>query len=317
MKYFVISLLLLLIYACNFEQSTSNNSHSSIAIIIPDTNLIPKDAFGEAVWYGRSLMLQTAALIGPDGSVGNYTGNKMNCTNCHQDAGTKPFAFNLMRSHQRYPQYRSRENKVLTLADRVNNCIERPHIGKGLPYDSKEMTAFLAYFKWINSFVFKLDSFSGEKALPLIFPDRAANSTQGAKLYNQHCASCHGKDGEGIIALNAKTYTYPPLWGNNAYQAGSSMHRLSIFAAWIKANMPHGSASWFKPVLTDEEALDIAAFVNDDSLHFRKAPLIFDYPNPKTKPFDYGVGPYVDGFSAFQHKFGPFNPILQFHKKGN
>ena len=103
-------------------------------------------------------MLNTAYYIGPDGVKGKYLGNKMNCTNCHQDAGTKPFSFNLMASHEHYPQYRAREGKVLTLAERVNNCVMRPHNGKPLPLDGEEMVAFLSYFKWINSFVPKAEA---------------------------------------------------------------------------------------------------------------------------------------------------------------
>jgi thiosulfate dehydrogenase len=34
-----------------------------------------------------------------------------------------------------------------------------------------------------------------------------------------------------------------------------------------------------------------------------------DFPNKLEKPVDTPYGPYVDGFSAEQHKFGPFGPI--------
>jgi thiosulfate dehydrogenase len=130
-------------------------------LIVIDSSLIPRDQFGDAVRYGRELMLNTAYYIGPEGTNGRYLGNKMNCTNCHQDAGTKPFSFNLLRSQEDYPQYRSREGKILTLAERVNNCVMRPHNGKPLPLDSKEMVAFLSYYKWINSFVKDKESFKG------------------------------------------------------------------------------------------------------------------------------------------------------------
>src|SRR6478735_5092070 len=92
-------------------------------ILKVDLSAIPKNKFGDEVRYGRELMLHTAYFIGPDGVKGKYLGNKMNCTNCHQDAGTKPYAFNLMSSHDNYPQYRGREDKVLTLDERVNNCV--------------------------------------------------------------------------------------------------------------------------------------------------------------------------------------------------
>ncbi|WP_414654802.1 c-type cytochrome, partial [Flavobacterium sp. UBA4854] len=114
---------------------TTEEKEDEEGYITIDTSKIPDDQFGESVRYGRELMMKTAYYIGPNGKNGQYLGNKMNCTNCHQDAGTKPHAFNLMSSHDNYPQYRGRENKVLTLAERVNNCIMRPHSGKPLPLD--------------------------------------------------------------------------------------------------------------------------------------------------------------------------------------
>ncbi len=85
-------------------------------------------------------------------------------------------------------------------------------------------------------------------------------------------------------------------------------------ASWLKANMPHLIAKYNQPILTDEEALDIAAFINNDSLHPRAIPLKADYSNIKAKPFDYGIGPFADTFSLYQHKFGPFEPIIAFKR---
>ncbi len=163
---------------------------NEIKFMKPDSSLIPNDKFGDEVRYGRELMLNTALYIGPQGINGKYLGNKMNCTNCHQDAGTKVFSLNLMLSHEQYPQYRGREGKVLTLADRINNCIERPHNGKRLPFNSKEMVAFLSYLKWINSLAIRNEKFKGVKNLEISFPSRAASSVKGSKLFAEHCQSC-------------------------------------------------------------------------------------------------------------------------------
>jgi len=296
------------------QAATKADSLSSIFV---DTTLIPHDQFGDAVRYGRELMMNTAYYIGPEGINGKYLGNKMNCTNCHQNAGTKPFSFNLMFSHANYPQYRAREGKVLTLAERVNNCVMRPHNGKALPLDSKEMVAFLSYFKWINGFVKGAKELKGEKNLSVSFPDIAADPARGKTLYLQNCARCHGDNGEGKIRFDNVTYTYPPLWGPNGYQPGSSMHRIIKQAQWLKANMPYDKAEASRPCLTDEEALDIAAFINNDMIHMRPDVMSFDYPRPEEKAIDYDRGPFVDSFSASRHKYGPFKPIVAaWQKKG-
>jgi thiosulfate dehydrogenase len=297
------------------DQSTdSTNSNPKAAFIVPDTAKIPNDKYGELVRYGRELMLNTARYIGPDGSAGKYLGNKMNCTNCHQDAGTKAFSFNLMTSHDNYPQYRGREGQVLTLAERVNNCITRPHNGKPLPLDSKEMVAFLSYFRWINSYVPKNEPFKGSKNLHVEFPAVAANPEKGQHLYQENCSRCHGANGEGQWNEDKSTYVYPPLWGDFAYQPGSSMHRIIKQAEWLKNNMPYDKVKPGVAFLSDEEALDIAAFVNNDLIHPRPNPKSFDYPHIEEKAIDYDLGPFKDTFSITQHKYGPYQPIVDFYK---
>ncbi len=281
------SVLLLLLIAGFFSCTSTHQSGvatSEEIIYTPDTSKIPNDQFGEMVRYGRELMLNTAYYIGPDGTAGHYLHNKMNCTNCHQDAGTKPFSLNLLKSHQAYPQYRARENKVISLAERVNNCIMRPHSGVPLPLDSREMLAFLSYLKWINQSL--PDSVRGLHNLSIQFPQRGADPAKGELLYMKHCQRCHAGNGQGTWKADSTGYTYPPLWGELAYQPGSSMHRVIMQAKWLKGNMPYDLAKWDKPVLSDEECLDVAAFINNDEIHYRPNPKTWDYANifiPLTK----------------------------------
>ncbi len=318
MKYSFLYGLAAIMYIMGCSQPGSRNQPVSISgIFIPDTNRIPGGKYGEMVKYGRELLLNTAYYIGPEGVNGQYTGNRMNCTNCHQQAGTKPFSLNLVKTLEKYPQYRAREGRVLSLEERVNNCVTRPHSGKPLPFDGKEMIAILSYLRWINNEMsdsIGKELFKGEGFLDISLPGQAASPERGRLVYRARCQRCHGVEGEGILTLTGNTYVYPPLWGKNAYQPGSSMHRVIMQARWLKANMPYDSALWYKPVLTDEEALDVAAFVNDDRIHERPNPKTFDYPNPEDKAIDYGKGPYADPFSETQHKFGPYPPIIEYWK---
>ncbi len=284
----------------------------------PDTNTIPHDEYGDMIRYGRNLIVNTAYYIGPDGVAGHYLGNKMNCGSCHLDAGTRPFGLNYFSSHARYPQYRGRENKILTLADRVNNCIERPHNGTPMPLDSKEMIAIVSYMRWLSTNVPTGQRVKGDAALTIQYPLRAANPQNGALIYAKNCSSCHGTNGEGVFSPDSVTYTYPPLWGKYSYQRGSSMHRVLKMARFIKANMPNKIATWEKPSLSDEEAIDVAAFINDDAIHTRPDKKnLPSYPNVKVKPIDYDRGPYPDTFSEMQHKYGPYQPIINYHKANN
>ena len=284
----------------------------------PDTSTIPHDDYGNMVRYGRDLVLNTAYYLGPDGTKGHYLGNKMNCTNCHLKAGTVPFGLNYFSSHARYPQYRGRENKVMTLPERVNNCIERPHNGNPMPLDSKEMIAIVTYMQWLAKNVPVGHRVNGDDGIEIAYPNRAADIANGQKIFAMHCSSCHGNNGEGQFNGDSSTYVYPPLWGKYAFERGSSMHRVLKMARFVKANMPHLKATWDKPFLTDIEAIDVAAFVVCDSIHPRPEKSgLESYPNVKVKPIDYDEGPYLDNFSAHQHKYGPYQPIIDYHKANN
>ena len=311
----------ILAVACNQKiQSVQQGVGTSDLFTPPDTSTIPHDAFGEMVRYGRELMLNTAYYIGPDGTQGHYLGNKINCTNCHLDAGTRPFGFNFFSTHARYPQYRGRENKVLDLAQRVNNCIERPNNGIPLPLDSKEMIAMLCYMKWLGTNVPVGQHAKGDEMPELEYPDRAADPQRGALLYKQQCLICHGPNGEGKMRPDSVCYLYPPLWGSLSYQKGSSPSRVLKLARFLKANMPDKKATWKKPALSDSDAIDIAAYVNCDELNprpLKKDPEHPDYADYTYKAIDYDKGPYVDTFSELQHKYGPFKPIIQYHKAHN
>ncbi len=313
-----IPMVLLQMISCN-ENKTEPTQSKSLpgnidSLFVMDTLRIPKNKFGDEVRYGRELMLHTAYYIGPEGINGKYTGNKMSCTNCHQDAGTKPYSFNLETSFNNYPEYRAREGKVLSLAERINNCIMHPHLGKPLPLDSKEMIAFISYLKWISDSSRVNRNTPGVKNLEIPFPERAASPKRGEQLYAINCTRCHGPNGGGMMQYDSGSYIYPPLWGMKAYQPGSSMHRIIMMAKWIVANMPYDKATRNKAFLTSDEALDLAAFINDDDIHKRPVVKAYQYPNIAEKPIDYDRGPFADSFPEGQHKYGPFQPIIDYWK---
>jgi thiosulfate dehydrogenase len=85
------------------------------------------------------------------------------------------------------------------------------------------------------------------------------------------------------------------------------MSRLLTAAAYAMHNMPIGTV-FDAPVLTDEQAYDVAAYIVSQKRP-EKANLDKDFPIRLQKPVDTPYGPYADGFSVEQHKFGPFGPI--------
>ena len=77
--------------------------------------------------------------------------------------------------------------------------------------------------------------------------------------------------------------------------------------------MPFGT-SYKKPYLSNEQAWDVAAYINSRPRPAFKE-LQKDWPDISGKSVDYPFGPYIDSFSESQHKYGPFNPIVSADKK--
>ncbi len=273
----------------------------------PDISKVGDDAFGRLVKYGQALVTDTANQIGPAAPepARRFAGNNLTCQSCHLQGGAQPYAMPLIGVWGQFPQYRGREGEVGTLEDRVNGCMERSMNGRALALDSREMKAFLAYMKWLSTGIPDGAKIVGSGTKPVQEPNRAADLRHGAEVYADKCLACHGDNGQGQ-RVEAR-YQFPPLWGPDSYNDGAGMARLLNAAAFAKHNMPFGT-TFEQPLLTDEEAYDVAGYINSQPRP-HKADLDQDFPNRLQKPVDAPYGPYVDGFSEEQHRLGPFAPI--------
>ena len=323
-------LLLLLFMALGiivFRQpsiGSSKSPDSSQVYVAPDTNFnhvwtAPSDwrmmyldsSERDLVKYGRELIAHTSEYLGPKGSVLQMS-NGMNCQNCHLNAGTQPWGNNYFAVQSTYPKFRARSGTKENQIKRVKDCFQRSLNGKPLDSTGREMRAILAYIKWLGNDVEKDMIPRGSGIFKLKGMKRACDPAKGLVVYVAKCQSCHQADGEGLLASNGKSYTFPPLWGKNSYNHGAGLFRISNFAGYVKYNMPQGT-TYENPVLTDEEAWDVAAFVN--SMPRPSKDLSMDWPKIAKKPFDHPFGPYVDPFSEEQHKFGPYKPIKDWYSK--
>lgn len=278
------------------EEPRKNNAWKA-----PDTLEINDEENADQIKYGRALVCNTAYYFGPGGKI-EKLGNGMNCQNCHIEAGTKLFGNNYAAVASTYPKFRDRSGKRETVLKRVSDCFERSLNGRTPDTSGKEMQAILAYIKWLGKNVAKNEKPEGSGIKQLAYLDRAADPEKGKIVYREKCQRCHNADGGGERQLDG-SYKYPPLWGDNSYNTGAGLYRLSRFAGYVKYNMPQG-ATFEEPQLTDEDAWDVAAFVNS-----QKRPVMdisADWPDIATKPVDHPFGPYADKFSEKQHKYGPY-----------
>jgi thiosulfate dehydrogenase len=271
----------------------------------PDSLLIPDTPDGDRIRYGQELISHTALYLGPKGIV-RAISNGMNCQNCHLKAGKKIFGNNYSAVASTYPKFRARSGGEETIEKRVNDCIERSLNGIALEKNSKELDAIVSYIKWVGQSVPKNSLPPGQGLIDLPFLDRAANPMLGKIVYQRECARCHGIDAKGEYNSDNVEWKYPPVAGEHSYNTGAGLFRISRFAAYVKANMPNGT-SYEKPALSDEEAWDVAAYVNSLPRPVKTFPA--DWPDISKKPIDHPFGPYADTFSEFEHKYGPFTSM--------
>jgi thiosulfate dehydrogenase len=264
--------------------------------------------------YGRRLIAQTSELLGPDvtDSKIRFSGSRLACASCHLGAGTEPGTLTLLQATEHYPRFSARVGAKTDIEDRVNECMQRSMNGKPLPRNSAEMIAMAAYIRSLGNLNQAMGAAQRKAHEPMAFktPGRAANLEAGKKIFGERCAACHGADGSGLRASAdpKRGYVFPPLWGPDSFNDGAGMHRVLTAARFVKARMPLGN-----PDLTDDQAFDVAAFLNSQPRP-EMAGLEADYPDRSAKPVDNTYGPFADSFPLEQHRYGPFAPIEAYYK---
>jgi thiosulfate dehydrogenase len=235
----------------------------------------------------------------------------MNCQNCHLDAGARPWGNNYSAVWSTYPKFRDRSGSVENVARRINDCIQRSLNGVPLDTNSREMQAIFAYIKWLGQGVPKGVRPKGTGIADLPYLARAADPLKGREVYRRDCEKCHGPAGAGVPDGDGAGYVYPPLWGPHSYNTGAGLYRIGRLAGYVRYNMPLG-VSYKAPQLSEEEAWDVAAFINSQPRPQKG--FAGDWPDISKKPADHPFGPYADTFSVMQHKYGPFSPISRHPK---
>lgn len=283
-------------YTCKYNNESNQ----------PEKMQLTASTDSELIQYGKELLVHTSKYLGPKGTVAQIS-NGMNCQNCHLEAGTRITANCLAAVASTYPKYRERSGKVETIAFRINECMLRSLNGKELDSNGKEVKAITAYLLWLGKDVKTVQLMKSSNSSSLPFLNRAADTMHGRIVFMANCQRCHGSNGTGQLQEDSVAYLFPPLWGSNSYNVSAGLFRLSRLATFIKYNMPYTPVP-AAPQLTDEEAWDVAAFI----LSKERPQKFFSYDWPKltTKPVDYPFGPFTDTFSAWQHKYGPFKPIV-------
>lgn len=307
-----------IIPSCNANNQQGNDITSTDTLkdttmyLPPDTSQLRQSPQAALIRYGRELIANTRTYLGPEGKVAHLS-NQLNCQNCHLEAGAKADAYsaNFLGVAANYPLFRERSGHPETIQFRVNDCMIRSMNGKALDTASREMKAIVAYILWLGKDVPKKVKPLNARIEQLPYLQRAADTIKGKLVFIAKCRLCHGANGNGGYSVDSTLY-YPPLWGQGSFNTSAGMYRLSRLAGFVKNNMPFG-VTHGKSQLTNEECWDVAAYINSMPRPHKEFP--GDWPDISKKAIDHPFGPYADTFSELQHKYGPFEPIVNERKK--
>ena len=155
-----------------------------------------------------------------------------------------------------YPAYRGKNKHVNDFPERIQGCFRYSMNGTPPPRGDEVLVALESYAYWLASGAPVAKNLPGRGYSELEAPEQPPSFTRGKQVFADHCALCHGSDGQGQRAADG-SLAFPPLWGPRSYNWGAGMHRVNTAAGFIKANMPLGAAT-----LSDQQAWDVARFID-------------------------------------------------------
>lgn len=223
--------------------------------LAPSAQEIAGLANAEQVMLGRRLLNETARLLPAN------VGNGLNCNSCHMAQGRFALRNHYLNTGGNYPRYMPRPGKEIDLSERINGCFVRSMNGHKLAVDSAEMQGMLAYMRWLGTGLPKGAKVSG-RSEGEVDTSLQPDPLRGEAIYAAQCASCHGRDGEGVKD-QFNEYIFPPLWGDASFNIGAGMARLYKAAAFVKYNMPlavNQEPPFGQGVMSDQDAVDVAYY---------------------------------------------------------
>jgi thiosulfate dehydrogenase len=256
---------------------------TTISVLTPDTTGmetawdIPQNPLNDSIIAENNLANQIKfgfLLFTDTPRRSRFAVNKLSCNNCHLNAGQREHAMPLVGIAAAFPEYNKRAGRLISLEDRVVDClrrsigtagkrVKRHETGKNsspVPSaNSDEVLALSAYIGWLSKGYAMAGNlpWRGQNSIPREeqIPIEQLDPRQGEALYLEHCANCHGEDGQGVEIGNKKA---GPLWGNDSWNDGAGAARIYTLAGMFMYSMPYINPK----SLTYREAQQIAAFID-------------------------------------------------------
>jgi thiosulfate dehydrogenase len=324
---------------------SATNPQNFNAFYAPYYKLPDPATMNIAAKRGKNIIHSTYKYLGAESTqrAANgkpFVGNRLSCSNCHMDDGTRPNASPWVVGSYKYAApgaFSARENINRDLPARINGCFERSLAGEALPVDSQAMQDIVAYFGFLSTGLqpgYTYKQVPGQDFPKLPNLASAANPQRGAEIYHDRCKGCHDDSGQGEWNAEQKRYDIPALWGPNSFGLMAGMGRLATAVTLVNGNMPYDEVNSLNPStrMSPQDAWDVTAYILSKDRPY-DARFLKDWSGtgPTGVPnwllrapdaaYDYTM-PRVDGlglasddprfppmFPLAQHKYGPFQPI--------
>jgi thiosulfate dehydrogenase len=216
----------------------------------PPEDAIPNTKFGEIVRLGEAIFVDTQH------HARGLVGNRLQCANCHIDAGRLANAAPLWAAYVAYPAYRAKNDKVNTFEERMQGCFRFSMNGKAPPAGDKILVALETYAYFLAKGAPTGLDLPG-RGYPKLPKPAKLDYAHGQAVYATHCTLCHGADGQGQMSAQGDS-VFPPLWGAHSFNWGAGMGSIADAAGFVKANMPLGQGG----SLSDADAWDVATYID-------------------------------------------------------
>jgi thiosulfate dehydrogenase len=154
--------------------------------IPPPKGVVPPGPLGQMVPLGQEIFVHTGRYSP------KFAGNALSCENCHIDAGRLAYSSPMWAAYVAYRAYRRKSGRVISFAQRLQDCFKFSMNGRAPPRKSKVLLALETYSFFLTRGAPTGRTLKGRGYLTLCSATHGMNYDRGRLVFRSYCAVCHG-----------------------------------------------------------------------------------------------------------------------------